>query len=241
MSATIVTWNVEWATPRSWSRRGEILARIYQHEPDIVCLTETDVRLLAERAGRTIYSRPDGIKATNNLRKVLLWSREPWEKHDDVGIDSMPPGRFVSGVTRTPLGEVTVIGVCIPYRESRTLWTNDGVKRKPWADHKQYLESLPQVFKRAPSTRLIVMGDFNQQMGQAGYAPAAIREALRAVIPRHMTIATGALGFGGRRVIDHIVLSEDLSARSLTLINRFHEERTLSDHHGIVADLTSRG
>ena len=29
----------------------------------------------------------------------MLWSREPWEHVDDVGIDSMPPGRFVPGVT----------------------------------------------------------------------------------------------------------------------------------------------
>ena len=38
------------------------------------------------------------------VRMVLLWSREPWQQVDDVGSDAMPPGKFVSGVTRTPLG-----------------------------------------------------------------------------------------------------------------------------------------
>ena len=38
---------------------------------------------------------------------------------DDVGHASLPPGRFVSGVTQTSVGEVTVIGVCIPYSGSR--------------------------------------------------------------------------------------------------------------------------
>lgn len=46
-SVTVVNWNVEWATPRSWSRRDEILRRIEREAPDIVCLTETDIRLLA--------------------------------------------------------------------------------------------------------------------------------------------------------------------------------------------------
>ena len=53
------------------------------------------------------------------MRKVMLWSREPWERVDDLGHGSMPPGRYVSGITRTPVGEVTVIGTCIPWRGSR--------------------------------------------------------------------------------------------------------------------------
>ena len=40
---------------------------------------------------------------------------QPWERVDDLGVDSLPPGRFVSGVTRTSLGELTVVGVCIPW------------------------------------------------------------------------------------------------------------------------------
>ena len=112
-------------------------------------------------------------------------------------------------------------------------------RRKPWEDHRQYLADLPKVFERASSKRLIVLGDFNQQVGQNGYAPPEIRDALRDAIPPSITIATAALGFGGRRVIDHVALSEDLSARSLRLISRFHQERKLSDHPGVVADLSS--
>ena len=53
-------------------------------------------------------------------RKVLLWSREPWNQIDDMGTDSMPPGRFVLGVTQTSVSEVAVIGICIPWFGSRT-------------------------------------------------------------------------------------------------------------------------
>ena len=128
VSMTVVNWNVEWATPGSWSRRDEILSRIDREAPDIVCLTESDIRLLAGMPGHTIHSQPDGVKGIDNLRKVLLWSREPWEQVDDFGVDSMPPGR--SGVTRTPLGDVTILGVCIP-QHSRTKWTDDRVTANP--------------------------------------------------------------------------------------------------------------
>lgn len=235
---TVVNWNVEWATPRSWSRRDEILRRIEREAPDIVCLTETDIRLLAGMGGHIIHSRPDGVRGIGNLRKVMLWSREPWEQVDDSGIDSMPPGRFVTGATRTRLGDVAVLGVCIPYRDARTRWTNDGVRRTLWEDHRQYLASLPKLLERATSQRVIVVGDFNQQVGQNGYAPAKIRDALRAALPSRITIATAALGFDGRRVIDHVALSDDLSAHSLRLISRFYDRRTLSDHHGVVAELS---
>ena len=68
-----------------------------------------------------------------------------------------------------------------------------------------------------------------------------MRDSLRAAIPAHLTIATAALGVAGSRVIDHIALSEDLAARSLGMIDRFHGQRKLSDHHGIVAELTAQG
>ena len=114
MSLRAVAWNVERAAPNS-RRTNEILSRINQHAPDVVCLTETHNMPLSQD-GRAICSRPDyGYTIKEGRRKVMLWSREPWEQVDDLGIDSMPPGRFVSGVTQTSLGEVTVIGVCIPW------------------------------------------------------------------------------------------------------------------------------
>ena len=70
-----VTWNVEWATPRS-RRTTEILSRIDRHAPEVICFTETDVGLLSQR-GYTICSQPDaGYKIKMSRRKVILWSRE---------------------------------------------------------------------------------------------------------------------------------------------------------------------
>ena len=52
-------------------------------------------------------------KGQEGRRKVLRWSREPWRDADDVGHAALPPGRFVSGITQTDVGEVTIIGVCL--------------------------------------------------------------------------------------------------------------------------------
>lgn len=238
-TAKVVAWNVEWATPRS-RRSPEILARIFvDYDPDIVCLTEADFNLLADRSGSVTYSQPDGIRAKTDgsLRKVVLWSKEPWEKVDTQGVDTLPPGKFVSAVTTTPLGEVTVVGVCIPYRDARVRWTNDGVTRKPWEDHKQYLAGLNEVLRSMPASPLVLLGDFNQQVGQTGYAPRSLRGTLRAALPERITIATSALGFDGRRVIDQIAISEDLSAQSLSLISRYCSDKSLTDHVGVCADL----
>ena len=50
------------------------------------------------RDGHAICSRADyGYGLQKNRRKVLLWSKEPWHRVDDLGIDTLPPGRFVSG------------------------------------------------------------------------------------------------------------------------------------------------
>ena len=206
----LVNWNVQWATPRS-PRRVEILRRIQRHDPEVVCLTETHTGLLSQE-GHTICSQPDyGYPIKDGRRKVMLWSREPWEQVDDVGIDSMPPGRFVSGVTQTSVGEITVIGICIPWFGSRTEARRTSERKKRWEDHEQYLAGLTEVLKRASAKRLIVVGDFNQAIGPGSRAPLKLRSALREAFPPGMTIVTSALAFQGRKCIDHIALSDDLA------------------------------
>ncbi len=237
MSLKVVNWNVEWATPNS-RRTTEILGRIDRHVPEVVCLTETHGGLLSQH-GHTICSQPDyGYAVKEGRRKVMLWSREPWNQVDDMGIDSMPPGRFVSGVTQTSVGEVAVIGICIPWFGSRTEASRKVERRIPWEDHEQYLAGLNEVLERAEVKRLIVMGDFNQIVGRGNRARPKLRLALRKAFPPSMRIATSDLAFQGRRSIDHIALSVDLAVTSLGVISNIQEGRKLSDHFGVVADLS---
>ena len=161
MSLSIVNWNVEWATPRSW-RTPEILDRISQHNPEVVCLIETDNRLLTQK-GYAICSQPDyGYPVIEGRGKVMLWSKNPWEQVDDMGLPSLPPGRFITGVTQTSLGQVAVAGICIPWFGSRTR----DKRKERWEDHRDYLAGLTSILERVAGQRLIVMGDFNQIVGQ---------------------------------------------------------------------------
>ena len=104
MSLRLVNWNVEWAKPES-PRGAEVLSRVHGHVPELVCLTETYDGLLSHN-GHTICSQPDyGYTLKEDRRKVMLWSMEPWDQIDDIGIDSMPPGRFVSNRRQPIAGE----------------------------------------------------------------------------------------------------------------------------------------
>lgn len=237
MSLKLVNWNVEWATPRS-RRTPEILTRFRQHEPEVICLTETLVDLLPE-GGYLITSQPDyGYSIKEGRRKVLLWSKAPWKQEDDVGSTSLPSGRFISGVTQTSIGKATFVGVCIPWADARVKGAR--VKRKRWEDHRQYLDGLSEVLDKAPTKRLIVVGDFNQQIPRGRYTPTDVHEALLSVVASRLTIATAGVGFQGRRAIDHIAISKDLTAESLAAISNIDGQKKLSDHFGIVADLSAR-
>ena len=239
MALRVVNWNVEWATPHS-RRTAEILGRIARHTPEIVCLTEAHDRLLSDD-GHIICSQPDyGYTVKEGRYKVMLWSKEPWKQVDDRGIGSMPPGRFVSGVTRTPLGYVTVMGICIPWSGSRTEANRQAERRRRWADHEQYLVGLAEVLERADVNRLVVIGDFNQTIGQRSSAPPALQLAIRKAFPSNMRIATSELTFQGRRTIDHIALSADWAIDSLEVISNLYGGRKLSDHFGVVADLSTQ-
>ena len=225
--------------PRSW-RTPEVLSRTDRREPEIVCLTETHDELLGQ-GGHAICSRADyGYGLQKNRRKVLLWSREPWNQVDDLGMDSMPPGRFVSGVTQTLVGEVVVIGICIPWFGSRTEARRGAERRLRWQDHEECLVGLSEILERVDAKRLIVMGDFNQRIGQGSRAPRALRLALLEAFEPKLRIVTADLAFQGRKSIDHIALSEDWAVDSVDAISNIHEGRKLSDHFGVAAEVSVR-
>ena len=247
MPLKLINWNVKWAPDsrgaREIERLDKIRKRIEQHAPEILCLTEAYAKKTWIQEGHTICCQPDyGYPIKEGRRKVLLWSKEPWEQVDDVGIDSLPPGRFVSGVTKTSVGEVTVMGVCIPAAGMRTEASRGPERKAYWEDHEQYLHGLAEILGRPSAGPLVVMGDFNQQIGQGSYAPLRLREMLQRAFPQHMTIATLALGLQGDRLIDHIAISDDLAVESLGVISKWDGDRELSDgrHHGTAAEVSAK-
>ena len=237
MTLRVVNWNVEWATPRS-ERSPEILRRIGQHWPEIVCLTETDCRLLSGCGGHVISAGSYwGQSVENNQRKVLLWSRQPWADVDDLGSDTLPPGRFIAGATETSEGWVKVIGVCIPYGMANVQF---GTKAsRPWQDHEQYLDGLSELLTVASPTPTIILGDFNQSLSGRSSVPRHLREKLRSALPPDMTIATAQLNCNSKPAIDHIAISDSLVPESTATISHLRQDsKPLSDHFGVVATLS---
>ena len=162
------------------------------------------------------------------------------DRVDDLGHESIPPGRYVSGLTKTPAGELTVVGVCIPGHGSRTEERQGAGRKKVWEDHESFLGSLSSVLAGVQARPLVIVGDFNQRIGQRGYSSRKLQLVLHDTMPERVTIATSALGRAGRRSIDHIALSEDLVAESLSVISNIAGDSKLSDHYGVAAKLSIR-
>ena len=123
-------------------------------------------------------------------------------------------------------------------RGSRTEARRKLERKMQWEDHEQYLAGLTEVLARTSAKRLMVMGDFNQVVGPDSRARPELQLSLQRAFPPGVTIASSALVFQGRRSIDRIALSADWAVGSLGVISNIHGGRKLSDHFGVVADLS---
>ena len=233
----LVNWNVEWATSRA-HRSAEILNRINSHHPEVVCLTETSETLLSD--GNVILSDADYGYKRSRGSKVLLWSAKPWRSVDSLGSELLPAGRFVAGITQTSIGELAVIGICIPWFGSRT-GAGAVVKRQRWQDHQAFIDGLGDIIrsKLRDCPRLAVVGDFNQRMMPNRFCPEHIRLSLLAAL-KPLTILTDDLTFRGKANIDHIAVSDCLTGQA-GVIDNLHDQKRLSDHFGVFADLLTKG
>lgn len=267
VSFRLCVWNVMWA--KAGTERGEaVRGKLREPGFDVICLTEGTVGgnrrgdgggplnlgenpgscgLLPE-GGYVIDSDPDyGYRIIEGRRKVLLWSRRPWREVDRVGDPGMPGGRFVSGVTETPVGDVRFVGVCIPWD-----WAHVDTGRKDrarWEDHLRYLEGLGKYLGGfrvcegsspgmnaggilvAGGTPVVIAGDFNQTIPRTR-ARVDVYEALMRAL-RGWDLATA--GLGG---IDHVALNGGLRALR---VDRWEAEyavgKPVSDHAGVTVDV----
>ena len=224
---------MEWAS--GGSRRGsEIVRRLESLQPNLACITEAGGDLIS--CGHTITSTGDyGYRIVNGRRKVLLWSQNPWTDVDTVGDPELPAGRFVRGVTSTPLGEITVLGLCIPWKDAHV--QTGRRDRQRWEDHAVYLRALARVLSTAPRQRLIVLGDFNQTIPRTR-APDKIYDMLTQTLCGLQVATAGAIDSLASPLIDHVCHTDDLVNRDLTPIENLDAAgRPLSDHAGTLVRL----
>ena len=234
-TCVVANWNVEWVTPRG-RRFAAVSDHLCRLNADILCVTEGQLSVLPP-GGFCITSTADyGYQSPNpNRRKVLLWSRNPWREVDTLGSPDLPGGRFVSGVTETPIGPVKILGVCIPWRDAHV---RTGRKdRLPWQDHTGYLSGLRQLLANCDAHTAVV-GDFNQRIPRKR-SPKPVFDELMRTFDGWQIVTAGDLTGTNRPAIDHIALNAGLTATTVRAWPRAAPDgRRMSDHDGVVAEVT---
>ncbi len=234
----ICVWNLQWATPRS--RGPEVRKQLEGLGADILVVTEGCAADLPS-GGHVVTSSQDyGYRLVRGRRKVLLWSSQPWEDVDALGAAALPPGRFVAATTSTPIGDVRVLGVCIPWKDAHV--STGQRNRSPWQDHLTYLEGLRAIVAQQAASALVVAGDFNQRVPRQRQPTEVFQALERALEPRLHIATSGTVAGTDARLIDHLAHSEPLAALSVRAWSRYDENgRQLSDHDGVCVHLAARG
>ncbi len=223
------TWNVEWAT--AGTRRGDRVARVLEAAADVMVVTECTLGVLP--AGHVVDAGTDwGYRIDDpTRRKVALWSKWPWTDVDPVGHPDLPPGRFVAATTSTPISDLRVVGVCIPWAGAHV--STGRRDRRQWEEHERFLRALPDVLGDQPRP-FVVAGDFNQRLPRSRQPEHVHRLLVEALTG--LTIATSGETPVGR-LIDHIAISPGLSATDRGHIQANDATGPLSDHTGVTVEL----
>ena len=220
---------MEWATPGT--RRGDGVAAVLLDLADVMVVTECTLGVLPP--GHVVAGGDDwGYRVDDpTRRKVALWSRWPWRDVDPVGHPDLPPGRFVAGSTDTPIGEVRVVGVCVPWAGAHV--STGRRDRRQWEDHERYLRALPEVLAGQPRP-LVVAGDLNQRLPRSRQ-PEQVHQLLVEALNGLEILTTGDTEAG--QLIDHIAVSSGLRASDPQLVPSTDDSGPLSDHTGVTVAL----
>ena len=235
----IGTWNTNWAKPGS-DQGKRVRATLRAPGCNVLCVTEGSKEILPD-SGNVIEAKGDwGYQPKwDGCRKVLLWSEQQWSDRDRVGSDELPPGRFAAGVTDTPVGPLTIIGVCIPWANAHAgSGRNDRAK---WQDHKTWLAEFEKLRYHYNRERTVILGDFNQRIPrnpQHSWHDQEAYELLRRAFNGYAISTAGDVAGIPSLVIDHITHTPDMA-----LIGniglwpiRIFPRKPLSDHFGVWGD-----
>ena len=231
----VATWNVEWARPGTLrgTRVAALLARL---DADVLVVTEGSAGLLPTD-GHIIDAGDDwGYGNEEHRRKVLAWSRQPWTDVTRLAHGSSL-GRVLLGRTTTPLGEVSITAVCIPWARAHV--TSGRRDAGQWDEH---IDCCSQLAQLPQGPRSILIGDFNQRIPRSRQ-PLRAADALTSMLQGWTVWTAGDTGHG--RMIDHIATSSDLAGGDIACWPGTDDTGRLSDHAGVActvreADAQSR-
>jgi hypothetical protein len=241
----IVNWNIGRRTPGG-GEAATLLNRIAALAPDVVCLTEGHAGSLSDLPGAGAGFVLSDMGASwkgdaEDERKVLLWSRMPW--NDVTPLPSLSAlGGGVTGVTDTPIGPVRVFGLCAPYHMA---WPAVEEERPtPWSLNIAYFQALEAVLKEVdPELPVVLVGDFNQFVPLASGNWEA-HHALNAALHGYAVVTRGDVAPTKEQTLDHVAVSNHprLRATAVQGVDRFDTTgKPLTDQFGVLVELEGGG
>ena len=198
----------------------------------VLAETTSDVLIVTEGSAALLPSGGYGIDAgsewgygpNEHRRKVLMWSRHPWSEVTALEVGA-GHGRVVSALTNSPLGEILVIGVCIPWSAAHVSTGRRDARR--WEEQ---IGCCAQLQEFSVHRRSIMAGDFNQTIPRIRQ-PIRAADALGAVLTNWSVGTSGPRSFGP--LIDHLATRGDLVISEVGCWAASDSEGTLSDHVGV--------
>lgn len=233
-SLKITLWNVQWAKGK---RAHLVKARLFQCPVDVLCVTEGYPDMLND-SGHLISSDADhGYNTTDERRKVMLWSNSPWSSVDTGNEFGFPSGRFVSGITDTPLGLIRFVGVCIPWKSAHV--STGRRDREVWQDHMSYLDALEEWLNSMNASEpVILLGDFNQRIPYDGQSKRAYDRLMSVLAPRFEVVTDEVLAGVDEQSIDHVAVSSHFGNSTVDTFSKTTDDgMELSDHFGLRVNL----
>lgn len=228
----VATWNLEWAKPGT-NRHRRALEHLVFVDADVVVTTEESVHDWASYPHRIDGGVDWGYRIVEGRRKVIAWSKEPWI---DVRVADTGPmrGRFVRGRTTGSDSPVTVVAVCIPWKDSHV--RSGRQDQQPWEHHRAFCEQLEAEISQASSEgRVVVAGDFNQRIPRVNQ-PMVVAEALALALGDLEVVTAGPQEAG--LMIDHIAISPDLVVERAHSWPNVIDGQRISDHGGVAVDIS---
>lgn len=238
----IATWNVEYG--RGEEKNARRRALIEEKDADVWILTETSDAL--DLSGTHPHS---GVAreqpGDRGGRWTTIWSRLPIRRT----LTLADPQRCVGVIIASPLGEVVVIGVVLP-------WNGDSGPdpsrlTRGWEEFHRvvphYGTEWLTVRRDHPDTTVVVAGDLNQDLGgRHFYGSPACRELLLeqlgaaglTVLTTTDRLSPGALA---HPPIDHLCAGPPRGHQLTSDVDGWEGSiagARLSDHSGVIADIT---
>ena len=197
-TARIATWNLERKKPDTPTGRAGV-EHLRSLDANVMVLTEGR-RSFPAGDGHLIWSQSWG---SDDERKVVMWSRNPWRQVDEVGHGDSSPGRYDAARTDTPIGEICVIGVCIPWHMLNVQYGNRN--RKPWEEHIAFCGVFKRMIANYPDRAYVIAGDFNQRIADPPARGSARHDAMADLLDGLDTPTIGVPPGWEREENDHIV------------------------------------